>query len=272
MPTPLGSTYSFGSGVLFGTRTGVDTSGNAVANQTPINFGLVQEVTIDSSFNLKELYGQYQFPVTIARGTAKITGKAKTAKISAIAFNDLFLGMTRATTLVQQTSYNEGGPLGTAIPGIPFTITVTNTATFVDDLGVIVLTPGSGSYFAGQPLIKVASAPTAGQYSVNGSGVYTFASADNVSAVKVGISYTYTQSTGTRIPVTNQLLGYTPTFQMQLFTTFQGNDINVKFYNVTTSKLAFQTKLEDFVMPEFDFSIFADSAGRVYDWSYDTIE
>ena len=34
--------YSFGSGVLLGTRTDI-------LNATPLNFGLVQEVTIDES-------------------------------------------------------------------------------------------------------------------------------------------------------------------------------------------------------------------------------
>jgi hypothetical protein len=34
--------YSFGSGVLIGTRSDI-------ANATPLNFGLVQEVTIDQT-------------------------------------------------------------------------------------------------------------------------------------------------------------------------------------------------------------------------------
>ena len=56
--------YSFGSGVLLGTRTDID-------NATPVNFGLVQEVTIDEQAGVKELYGQYQRPLAIARGTAR---------------------------------------------------------------------------------------------------------------------------------------------------------------------------------------------------------
>jgi hypothetical protein len=40
--------YSFGSGVLLGTRTDVP-------NATPVNFGLVQEVTIDETATIKEL-------------------------------------------------------------------------------------------------------------------------------------------------------------------------------------------------------------------------
>lgn len=44
--------------------------------------------------------------------------------------------------------------------------------------------------------------------------------------------------------------------------------MNVRFNNCTSSKLGFGTKLEDFVMPEFDFSVFADAAGNVATWSF----
>ena len=36
----------------------------------------------------------------------------------------------------------------------------------------------------------------------------------------------------------------------------------------TSNKLSFHTKLEDFVLPEFDFSCFADPAGNVMTWSF----
>jgi len=75
--------YSFGSGVLLGTRTDI-------ANATPVNFGLVQEVTIEESATVKEIYGQYQYPLVAARGTVKTTGKAKVARISGLAFANLF--------------------------------------------------------------------------------------------------------------------------------------------------------------------------------------
>jgi len=82
--------FAFGSGVLLGTRTDV-------ANATPVNFGLVQEVQLDLQFTAKELYGQYQFPVAIARGQGKATGKAKMAQISGLAFNNLFFGGSPAS-------------------------------------------------------------------------------------------------------------------------------------------------------------------------------
>ena len=57
--------FVFGSGVLIGTQLNV-------ANPTPINFGLVQKVSVDTSVSVKELYGQYAFPVAVGSGTRKV--------------------------------------------------------------------------------------------------------------------------------------------------------------------------------------------------------
>ncbi len=242
------ATYAFGSGVLLGTRTDV-------TNATPINFGLIQDVSLDVSFQTKQLYGQNQFPVAIARGTAKFAGKAKMAQISGIAFNNLFFGQTMTTGQLA-TAFGEAQSVPASTP---FTVTVANSATWVDDYGVI--------YSAtGLPLTRVASAPALGQYSV-AAGVYTFNSSDAGKAVL--ISYTYTVAgTGEQFTVTNQLLGTTPTFQCQLFTTFQGKPVNLKLFNCVSTKLAFQTKLEDFTIPELDFEIFGNAAQQVLNWSF----
>ncbi len=110
----------------------------------------------------------------------------------------------------------------------------------------------------------------AGQYSVNTStGVYTFSSADNVAGVKVLISYTYgITSASQKIAIANQLLGTTPTFKAKFYTTFQGQAISLQLNNCTANKLTFDTKLEDFIIPEFDFSCFADASGNVMTWSF----
>lgn len=240
--------YSFGSGVLLGTRTDI-------ANATPVNFGLVQEVTVEETASIKELYGQYQRPLAAARGTIKTTGKAKVARISGLAFANLFYGVTPLAGQLA-TSFAEAGAVAATTP---FTVTVANAATFVNDDGVLYATTGL-------PLTKVASAPTAGQYSV-ASGVYTFNSSDAGKAVLT--SYTYTISgAGQKFTVANQLLGTTPTFQALFYTSFQGQAISLQLNNCTSTKLSFQTKLEDFVMPEFDFSCFADASGNVMTWSF----
>jgi|SRR5579883_3348535 len=245
--------FVFGSGVLLGQRTDI-------ANATPINFGLIQDVSLDFSFDTKQLYGQNQFPVALGRGKGKITCKAKMARVSGIAFANLFFGLSTSVGELL-TSFGEGP---SSIPTTPYQITVSHAATFVDDYGVI-------NAATGLPFTRVASAPAAGQYSVNtGTGVYTFSSADNVSGISVLISYTYTVTTaGTQqIAVANQLMGTTPTFQAQFYTTFQGLPLNFKAYQCVASKLNFATKLDDFTIPEMDFDLFANAAGNIGNFSF----
>jgi hypothetical protein len=240
--------YSFGSGVLIGTRTDI-------ANATRVNFGLVQEVTIDQSASVKEIYGQYQYPLAGARGTIKTTGKAKVARISGLAFANLYYGIAPVAGQCG-TSFAEAGTIPASSP---YTVTVANSSNFVADEGVVYAA-------SGLPLTKVASSPATGQYSVS-AGVYTFASADAGKAVLS--TYTYTiASNGQKIAVANSLIGTTPTFQALFYTTFQSQAITLQLNNCVSSKLSFGTKLEDFVMPEFDFSCFADSSGNVMTWSF----
>ena len=56
--------YTFGSGVLFG----VPVSGNLAPNPTPIQFGTLQDVSIDISGDIKEMWGQSQFSDVRAMG------------------------------------------------------------------------------------------------------------------------------------------------------------------------------------------------------------
>lgn len=240
--------YSFGTGILLGTRTDI-------LNATPVNFGLVQEVTIEETATIKELYGQFQRAIVEARGTIKTTGKAKVARISGLAFANLFYGVTPSAGQLA-TAFAEAGTIPASSP---FTVTVANAGGFADDNGVVYLS-------SGLPLTKVTSAPSVGQYSV-ASGAYSFNVAD--AGKSVLINYTYSVSgTGQKYTVSNQILGTTPTFQAQFYTTFQGQPVSLKLNNCTSTKLSFKTKLEDFVMPEFDFSCFADAAGNVMTWSF----
>lgn len=240
--------YSFGSGVLVGTRTDI-------ANATPINFGLVQEVSIDETATIKELYGQFQRPVAVARGTIKTTGKAKAARISGLAFSNLFYGVTPGAGQLA-TSFAEASVVPSTAP---YTVSPQNSASLVDDGGVVYAA-------SGLPLIKVTNAPGVGQYALT-NGIYSFAAADAGKGILV--SYTYQiVGIGQKFVVANQLSGTTPTFQAQFYTTFQGQAVTVKFHNCTSNKLTMQTKLEDFTIPEFDFSCFADAAGNIMTWSF----
>ncbi len=239
----------YGSGSLFGTRTDI-------ANPTPVQFGVIQDVQIDFSFSTKELMGQYQAPIAVARGAMKITGKTKAATIRGRAFNDIFFGQTLSPGQ-QATALNEGP---TAIPASPYSITVANSMTFVADLGVI-------NAATGIPMVAVASAPAAGQYSL-AAGVYTFSSADEASGISVQISYTYTiASTGNRIVAANQLMGAAPAFQVSLYGTYQGKQATMVLPQCVSTKLSLAFKNEDFMIPEFDFSAYANEAGTFFDIS-----
>lgn len=66
------------------------------------------------------------------------------------------------------------------VPGTPYQVTVTNAATFIEDLGVTL---------SGTALTKVASAPATGQYSV-AAGIYTFNSAQNGQTVIINYRWT----------------------------------------------------------------------------------
>jgi hypothetical protein len=255
--------YSFGAGTLFLVRTDI-------ATPSPTRVGTLQNINVDMSFDAKELIGQYQAPVAVARGKMKITGKAKFAKINARALNDAFFGQNLATGEQIQV-VDEGGPSGTAIPASPYQIVVANGAQMSSaspgiDLGVF-------NAATGIQLARVASAPTAGQYSCDmTTGTYTFSEADETAGIKVVISYTYFETTtGGRITAYNQLMGSSPIFRLNLGNSFQGNKLALSLYQCIPTKTAWEFKNEDFTIPDFEFSAFADNLGRIFDWSSDQI-
>lgn len=241
----------FGSGSLFGTPSG--------SNPTPVQFGVLQEVSLDFNFTIKELYGQYQFPVDIGRGTAKVTGKAKSGELDPDILGTLFFNESLTTGQIIGV-VNEAG---TVPASSTYTVTVTNSATWTVDLGVFYAATGVR-------MRRVASAPSAGEYSV-AAGVYTFASADASTAVL--ISYEYTSNTGGRkFEITNNLLGDSPSFSMNFVGkrvsggTTRNTTINLN--RCMSSKLSLATKLEDFTIPDFDFNAMADDSGSVGTMSF----
>lgn len=250
------SQFVFGSGVLWGTPT-TDAAGNAIANPTPVQFGTLQDVSLDVSFENKTLHGQNQFAVAVGRGKGKITGKAKFGQINGSLFNSLFFGQTLTAGIINDV-YDTVGAL---IPETsPYTITVTppNSGTWSEDLGV--------RDANGLPMTRVASSPAAGQYSV-AAGVYTFASADKGNTVFINYQYTATSTSARKGTVQNVLMGYAPAFRVDLYTPFQGKSMIWTLPNAISTKLSIATKLDDFTMPEMDFEAFADSAGNVLTYS-----
>lgn len=232
----------FGSGYLYGIGT--------AANSSPRKFATLQDTSFDFTFAVKELYGQQNLPVDVRRGEGKLTGKAKFGKISGGMLNDLFFGQTASTGLLL-SSIGEAWSIPAATP---YTVTVANSVNFDTDLGV--------TYAAtGLPFTKVASAPIAGQYS-EAAGVYTFAAADAGTAVLVDYLYTATTG-GTKITLSNQVMGTTPTFMGVFTTNVSGKIATLKLNLCTSSKLSFATKTEDYMIPEMDINIMADASNNI---------
>jgi hypothetical protein len=238
---------NFGSGALWGERT--DLTGSGIG---PRQFGVLQDIQIDFDWTEKELYGQLQFPVAIARGQGKISGKAKFAQILGLLYSDIFFGVTAATG---QFAVSESE--AAIVPAVtPYSVPVANAANYNDDLGI--------AYAAnGQRFNRVTTPSAAGQYSVNFStGVYTFAAADANAALL--ISYTYNVTTvGNKLTLTNQLMGITPIFKATFYTTYSGEGMALRLNACTANKLSMPTKIDDWTISELDFSAFADASGTI---------
>jgi hypothetical protein len=241
MTTPFDA---FGPGVLVVTRTDV-------ANSTPVNVGYANTFNVQFQGSIKELYGQNQLPLDAARGTIKVTGKITAACLSGIAWNNCFFGDTFTSGGIQW-NLNEAH----SVPGTtPFTVTATNGATFDQDLGVTYAVTGL-------PFTKVASVSAIGQYSVNTStGVYTFYSGDASAAIL--LTYTSTVTGGQTLAINNQLLGYAPLFQLDYYTMRNNAALVARFYQCQLASLNLPAKLEDFMMPEMEVHMFANTAGQL---------
>jgi hypothetical protein len=170
----------------------------------------------------------------------------------------LFFGQTPASGQLT-VSQNEAAIVPASSP---YTVTAANAATYADDLGVYY--GGGGN--AGNRFTRVATPSSAGQYSVNpATGIYTFAAADAGAALLV--SYLFTGTAGKKLVLTNQLMGFTPTFKATFYTskTTQGVPAGLALVlnACTASKLSLPTKTDDYEIQEFDFSAFADATGAI---------
>lgn len=242
----------FGTGTLICVPTN-DALGVAIANPTPVRLGTLQDVSVDLGVDIKTLYGAGRYPVAVGAGKAKTDIKAKYADINAAVLGSLFYGKTASAAI-------KGANLDVAasIPTTPFQITASppSSGTYVADLGVYDATTGA-------QLTRVASAPATGQYSVNtGTGVYTFAAADTGKAIVYSYEYT-AASGGNTFNLTNDLMGYTPSFSLILQEPFDGKKLVLKFNKCTSGKLTLPFKNEDFALYDFEATGYCDAAGNL---------
>lgn len=245
----------FGPGIAIVTRT--DT-----ATPIAINVGFVQELELDLSGTTKQLYGQNQFPLVAARSTIKATGKFKSAEVSGLAWNAFFFGSTLSTA--NGITWNVDSTFTVSTSAV--TLQVGSSLTFDADLGMRYSSNGL-------PLQRVSTGLEAtGKYSVSATGLYTFAAGDQAATLK--ITYTSTVNPGQSMLLANQIIGQTPTFQLDYYTTLNqptAKPFVVRVYQCVSSKFTAAFKLEDFMMPSFEFDFFANAAGNVMNVVYPEI-
>lgn len=239
----------FGAGILWGTPL-TDANGAAIANPTPVQFGALQDVSIDFQADIKQLFGSNAYPLVVARGKSKISGKAKAAQVNGALLNSIYFGYVATSSIVGDVA----DVTGALIPTTPFQVTPTppSSGTWSVDLGV----KNSNAV----PLARVASAPATGQYSV-AAGVYTFAAADVGLTVYISYQYTASSTAAKKISITNVIMGAAPTFRCDLSVPYGGKTLTLVLLNCVANKLTLATKLDDFTIPEFDFEAFADASG-----------
>jgi ABC-type antimicrobial peptide transport system permease subunit len=232
--------YNFGAGNWFCKRT--DT-----ANQTVTLLGVLQDMELNIDRTMKELIGQYALPVDVAQAQMKITGKGKYAQVGLGNLNNTILGQTQ----VSSSGFNIAAPENHTGA---LTLTVTNGATFSEDLGV-------RYHSNGNPLQPVTSSPNAGQYIAGAAGVgaYNFNSADTVS---LDIYYSYQVSNMQQISAVNQLMGQGTTFELIGSNTYNVCGINkvisLKLNACKASRTSVPFKNIDYTMFDLEFQAFAD--------------
>jgi hypothetical protein len=224
-------------------------------NPTPSQIKILQSASLDLKSTTKQLFGQNIFPVAVGRSQIKCDGKLKFADYQPRMIRDFVGAPNNSLMTAGQTLVNVNEAHSVPAPSGPYTVTVTNSATFVLDLGV--------TYSAtGIPLTNVASGPTVGQYSYS-AGVYTFAAADD--SVAVLISYTSTlASSGDSVLISNTAAGAANSFETVFGATYNSLQTNFLLYACipTDFKLA-DFKIGDFSMPELGYEAVVNSAGNL---------
>lgn len=237
----------FGPGILVLTRTDI-------ALPTPINVGYAQEFSLDFSGTLKPLYGQKQFPLVVARSTIKASGKFKAAVVSGLAMNTAFYGNTFAAGGI---AWNVDSTF--SIPASSaWTVTMGSSTTFDANLGVKYA-------LTGLPLQRVSTGLEVTGFYSQTNNVLTFGSGDASAALKV--TYTTVTAVGQNLVVTNQQIGNTPTFQLDYYTNLNqpaSKPFVVRVFQAVGEKHSMAFKLEDYMMPDFDFQLYGNAADQIY--------
>lgn len=249
----------FGSGVLYG----IPNAGNLATNPTPLQFGILQEVGIEIKGDLKKLYGQLQYPLAKARGKIDISAKGKIASLDPFFYSQLYFGLP-TTSGVNRPVFNEAQVIAASVAPTNTTankdLGVVNAATGVELIAIISGTPTAGQYKF-TPYNSVGPVPAA----------YVFSAADVTSGFGVLLNYTWPDTNGTTMHVTNQLMGWAPEFQALLYNNFRGKLFGVLLYSCVMGHLSIPSKQEDFWISDFDLDASADVSNNVLDMIADQL-
>lgn len=223
---------------------------------TPIRVATLQEVTLDYSATVKEIYGEAGFAKEMAVAERKLTGKAKFAKISGRLLAMCLDGAVLSTGTSNIEQIETGSPSAGSL-------TVSKSANFQANLGVYDSN--------GNELKEVASAPTVGQYSVV-AGVYTHNTGDNGKTFTY--RYSYSQTQGNKVALTNPTMGIPTKFKLFLYNYYVPNGsktLAAELPAVVVPKLSMPFKNTDFTMPDLEFNVLDDGAGNIGTFYIDTL-
>jgi hypothetical protein len=247
----------FGVGNIWATQNR-DSSGVLIANPTPYLIGTPQSFDVEIKQELKTYYGSKAFPQAVAKGKGSVSGK--------VSFGDIAGSILALLTGDAMTAGVDAVVTGNVATSVPvsgnFTVVPPSSGTFKQNLGVI-------NAATGFPLLRVASAPAAGEYTVNAAtGAYAFNAAQATAGLNalIAFSYTATSTAARRQTVLNPEMGITPSFQLEVFQRSNaGGYQHFRFFETVFDGLKFGTKNDDFQTPETSFQCFSNAAGQIYE-------
>lgn len=239
--------FQFGIGEVFA----IPISGNLATNPTPQQGFTIQDVTFEITRKNVKLMGQNQLPDDVAPSDMEGKGELSVGALSIDMFNQTMFGESGTTAGITVIVANE--PHNVPAPSGPFTVTVTNSANFTKDNGVIYAAQ-FGSFSPRTAFTRVVGSPTAqGQYSVS-AGVYTFNSAD--ATAPIAISYNWFDSAhGETLLLTSHLQGFGPVVEMYLRQPYQGNN-GIHIFAARLTGLNAPLKRDNYQIAKIGFEFF----------------
>jgi hypothetical protein len=228
-----------------GSVTATDADGNVT------DVTVVRNITVEFKSTEKPLIGNQLAPIDSATTGLEVGGTIQAAD-SPAALVALVVPNTAKTTGRRKPKLHEAAI--PANPG-PYTIQVTEHATFASNLGVVDKT-------SGKTLKKVAENPATGEYSV-AAGTYTFAAAD--AGHNVAIRYSHTATDGVTRTGKNQTVGVTAGYQLEVYEPIGGTKEEGYFFpKVKFSNLSGGMKTDDWTESGFDFTAFSDGSDELF--------